>query len=42
VKTWAACDEHVEFLEGFLRSRDFPVAVTALDETVESVGVEAP
>jgi hypothetical protein len=40
VKTWAACDEHVEFLEGFLRSRDFPVAVTALGETVESVGAD--
>jgi hypothetical protein len=41
VKTWAACDEHVEFLEGFLRSRDFPVVVTALGETVERVGAEA-
>ncbi len=41
VKTWAACDEHVDFLEGFLRSRDFPVVVTALGVTVESVGAEA-
>ena len=42
VKVWAACDEHVEFLSEFLRSRDFPVAVTPLGVTVESVGVEAP
>ena len=41
VKTWAACDEHVDFLEGFLRSRDFPVVVTAIGETVDSVGAEA-
>ncbi|RKR74172.1 hypothetical protein C8E83_1280 [Frondihabitans australicus] len=41
VKTWAACESHVEYLEGFLRSRDFPVVVTALGETVERVGAEA-
>lgn len=41
VKVWAACAEHVDFLAEFLRSRDFPVAVTALGETVESVGAEA-
>lgn len=40
VKVWAACDEHVDFLAEFLRSRDFPVIVTALGETVDSVGVE--
>ena len=26
-KTWLACDEHVEFLRGFLESRSFPVSV---------------
>ncbi|MCU1529959.1 MAG: hypothetical protein JWP75_3722 [Frondihabitans sp.] len=41
VKVWAACDEHVDFLAEFLRSRDFPVVVTALGVTVESVGAEA-
>jgi hypothetical protein len=41
VKVWAACAEHVDFLAEFVRSRDFPVAVTALGETVESVGAEA-
>ncbi|GAA4683426.1 hypothetical protein [Frondihabitans cladoniiphilus] len=42
VKVWGACDEHVEFLSEFLRTRDFPVVVTPLGETVESVGVEGP
>lgn len=27
VKTWLACDEHVEYLRGFLESRSFPVSV---------------
>lgn len=40
VKVWAACAEHVDFLAEFVRSRDFPVAVTALGEAVESVGAE--
>ncbi|MFB2556101.1 hypothetical protein [Herbiconiux liangxiaofengii] len=26
-KVWLACDEHVEFLRGFLASRDFPLEV---------------
>jgi hypothetical protein len=30
-KTWLACDEHREFLHGFLTSRGFPVAVSALN-----------
>jgi hypothetical protein len=30
-KTWLACDEHVEFLRGFVASRDFPLAVVPLD-----------
>ncbi|MHA7986443.1 hypothetical protein ACX9R5_11600 [Rathayibacter sp. CAU 1779] len=29
-KTWLACDEHVEFLRGFLASRDFPLEVSEL------------
>jgi hypothetical protein len=41
VKVWAACDEHVDFLTEFLRSRDFPVEVTALGVTVDTVGAEA-
>lgn len=24
-KIWLACDEHLEFLSGYLRARDFPV-----------------
>jgi hypothetical protein len=29
-KTWLACDEHVEFLTGFLLTRDFPLTVSAI------------
>lgn len=25
VKTWLACDEHVDYLRDFLSARDFPV-----------------
>jgi hypothetical protein len=38
VKTWLACDEHVDFLRDYLASRDFPVTVTALGVTVDRVG----
>lgn len=31
-KTWLACDEHREFLYGFLSSRGFPVEIAELDE----------
>ncbi|GAA4193852.1 hypothetical protein GCM10022288_28300 [Gryllotalpicola kribbensis] len=31
LKTWLACDEHREFLNGFLSSRGFPVMVSPLD-----------
>lgn len=31
VKTWLACEEHVEYLSGFLRSRDFPLEVRAFE-----------
>ena len=38
VKTWLACDEHADFLRDYLATRDFPVAVTPVGETVERVG----
>jgi hypothetical protein len=37
VKVWLACDEHREFLEQYLASRGFPVAVTPLDVPVDRV-----
>ena len=37
VKTWLACDEHVEYLRDYLATRDFPVTVTAVGVTVERV-----
>lgn len=39
VKTWTACDEHLDHLREFLRARDFPVVVTPVGATVASVGV---
>ena len=30
VKTWLACDEHVDYLREFLSARDFPLTVSAL------------
>lgn len=37
VKTWAACGEHRDTLAAWLRSRGFPVVVTAFGDTVERV-----
>jgi len=37
VKTWAACGEHRDSLAAWLRSRAFPVSITAFGETVERV-----
>ncbi len=34
-KQWTACDEHVEYLRGYLAARDFPVEVHALDAREE-------
>lgn len=33
-KTWLACDEHVDYLEGFLGSRSFPVTRRRFGEAV--------
>jgi len=30
-KIWLACSEHVEFLREFLAARDFPLAVSPLE-----------
>jgi len=37
VKTWLACDAHVDYLRDYLATRDFPVTVTAVGVTVERV-----
>ena len=31
VKTWLACDEHVDYLREFLAARSFPVRVSAFE-----------
>jgi hypothetical protein len=31
VKTWLACDEHIDFLREFLAARDFPLTVSPFD-----------
>ncbi len=33
VKTWLACDDHVDFLSEFLSLRDFPLTITALNSS---------
>ncbi|MGR0317783.1 hypothetical protein [Agromyces sp. ZXT2-3] len=33
VKTWLACDEHVDYLRDFLASRSFPVRVERFETT---------
>ena len=33
VKTWLACDEHVDYLREFLAARSFPVRVSAFEAT---------
>lgn len=30
VKTWLACDDHVDYLREFLAARDFPLTVAPL------------
>lgn len=34
VKVWLACADHVDYLREYLASRDFPVQVTPLGQTV--------
>lgn len=36
IKTWTACDEHVDYLVAFLEARSFPVARFPLDMEVRS------
>jgi hypothetical protein len=33
-KVWLACDEHLEYLEGFLAARAFPLEVERIAEPV--------
>lgn len=41
VKTWLACDEHVDYLREFLSSRDFPLTVTAMPaDTTTTTGTD--
>ena len=45
VKTWLACDLHVDYLRDFLASRDFPLFVSALSVSalsVSALSVSAP
>ncbi|GAB3796671.1 hypothetical protein GCM10028798_06930 [Humibacter antri] len=37
-KTWLACDGHVEYLRGFLASRDFPLTVESLKDRPADAG----
>lgn len=42
VKTWLACEDHVDFLRDFLSARDFPLTVSRLDDTVSEPTGDAP
>ena len=37
VKVWLACDEHRDWFAEYLTAREFPVTVTPLGESVDSV-----
>ena len=41
VKVWLACDEHSEYLRDYLDTRGFPVVVTPLGVSVDTVGEPA-
>jgi hypothetical protein len=38
VKTWLACDEHVDYLREFLAARDFPLSVAPLGTSEHAAG----
>lgn len=40
IKIWLACDEHFDFLLGFLVSRDFPVRVHDAADDVDVEPIE--
>jgi hypothetical protein len=37
VKTWLACDDHVDYLREFVAARDFPVVVAPFGVAVSAV-----
>ncbi|KAB1650571.1 hypothetical protein F8O04_08140 [Pseudoclavibacter endophyticus] len=39
IKIWLACDDHLEFLSGFLRARDFPVRVHRVGDDLDEAPV---
>jgi hypothetical protein len=41
IKTWLACDEHVDYLREFLLARNFPVVVAPFGVEVTSLETEA-
>ena len=40
-KTWLACDEHVDYLRGFLEARSFPVRVDRFDANAPDPATDA-
>lgn len=40
VKIWLACEEHIEFLLGFLESRKFPVRIADVNDPVNEEPIE--
>lgn len=42
VKTWLACEDHVDFLREFLAARDFPLTVSRLDADAPKTTGDTP
>ncbi|KZE94279.1 hypothetical protein AVP42_01057 [Agromyces sp. NDB4Y10] len=42
VKTWLACDEHVDYLREFLAARSFPVRVSSFEATDAAAPAPSP
>lgn len=39
IKIWLACEDHLEYLSGFLRARDFPVRIHAVTDALDQAPV---
>lgn len=39
IKIWLACGDHLEYLSGFLRARDFPVRIHEVGDDLDEAPV---
>nr|WP_087003469.1 hypothetical protein [Gulosibacter sp. 10] len=40
IKIWLACEEHLDFLLGFLSNRDFPVRTSSVHDPVNEAPIQ--